>query len=238
MWFSVCAFLGVALAESALDRAFADRDTAPFAGLSYPLEATRLLPQMDDGRLVLTWTDAGEWSLVGGISKSVAPGDSRFTDFRPPVDSRYLRDGAQLSPAENAQVVVESPLAGLTREADEELGGPVPWFDAAVVDGRWIAVDVTHSGFFRTYVCLCRVSLDEAQLALLNATIAGWPHREHRYFAAFPWSVGPGGRIVVAHGPGRMRRYDETVVFGAFAKYVLRIVDPARGQGIPARPGF
>lgn len=229
----------------ALERAFSEHTCDPFSGLPYPLESTRLIIVDDTGKLVMGWTTREEWSLVGGISRSIPPGGTHFSDFRPPVDPRYTRDGAQLPASEQEKVVVESPLRGLMRECEEELTSdqeasvveiaalmsqtPLTWFLNKVRDGRWTGVLAVKSGSgvqrFKTHVCLCRITLTTAEIAQLNAEIAQYPNREHREFASFPWEIrthNDRGRVVRrihvdCKAGTRLRGYDEDIVFGLYA---------------------
>jgi len=254
------------LIPPALELVFSQRSVETFDGLPYPLESTRLILRLGDGRLVLSIAAAQkesarqesarqesarqesarqesarqesarqEYSLVGGISKSIAPGETVFSDFRPPIDTRYIVDGEQIWPEFQGLVRVESPLRGLVRECDEELTGghaargSIDWFLARVTNGHWTSVTVTkHDAVtnkpFRTYVCLACATLTEAEVGRLNADIAHYPQREHKEFVAVDWRI-EGGRIIVAlPAGGRLRHYDEHVVFGTFAADVLELM--------------
>ena len=227
----------------ALAAAFASGDVNPFPGLPYPLESTRLIIRVGD-KLALALTGRG-WSLVGGISKSVAPGDKHFSDFRPPVDRRYLVTAdRQLLPSEQEKVVVESPIRGLMREAEEELTSnwsadeerpavaeshpELAWLLDRIRSGKWTAVVSRKNRLpvvdYRTHVCLALIDLTKTELAALNATISEYPSREMGRFETFSYEVVQ-GRIEVGVPPSeRVRSYDADVIFGDYAATVLELL--------------
>jgi hypothetical protein len=227
----------------ALAAAFASGSTDPFKGLPYPLESTRLIIRVGE-KLALALTGRG-WSLVGGISKSIAPGDDHFSDFRPPVDRRYLVTAdRQLLPSEQEKVTVESPIKGLMRETEEELTSDwtateerqvsegdhpeLAWLLDRVRTGKWTAMIARKNRLpvidYRTHVCLALIDLTKTELAALNATISEYPSREMSRFETFTYSVVQ-GRIEVGVPAGeRLRTYDSEVIFGDYAETVLELL--------------
>jgi hypothetical protein len=233
----------------AMENVFAKRSCEPFSGLPFPLEGTRLIMRGEDGRLILSWTNRKEWSLVGGRSMSIAPGESDFSDYRAPVDARYVRDGKQLPTSDQIAVVVESPIGGLMREAREELmsdeiakkspnEGPalMSWLTDRIRNGRWTSSIAEKKNKtvaeFKTYLALGCVTLSTSDLARLNNDIAQYPLREHQRFESFDWSMSvlPDGskKITIAVPSGtHIRKYDDVYIFGIYADAVLSFLPSA-----------
>lgn len=203
---------------------FATQSLKPFTGLDLPLESTLLFPvHAKTGQLVMSWSSrttkgddgqpktAEDWALVGGKAESIYPGEKTFSDFRPPIDARLIKDGKQLSADEQGKVETESPIKCLIRETTEEITGKknglseedtkrFDWLASKIQKGVWTCVRSSKDGEydkvtkasikgFGSYTCLCRVDFTDDELARLNNDIAGYPNREHQFFRAHPWAV-------------------------------------------------
>lgn len=250
-----------ALLPPVLAAIFTNKSLKPFTGLDLPFESTLLFPvHAKTGQLIMSWSsrtgDDGQpkedWALVGGKAESQWPGDTKFTDFRPPIDARAIKEGRQFTPEEQGQVLVESPLTCLGREATEEVTGKkvlspedvkrFEWLTDKINNGIWTCVRASKDGVYdkasgasikgyATYTCLCRIDLTDEDLARLNNDIANYPNREHKFFRAFPWAVKDvevKGKqvphVVVNVDNGEVRKYNRDIMFKFYKNEISELL--------------
>ena len=177
-----------------------------------PVESTLLVPVVVDEygvkyQLVMSISqriDKGqekkELALVGGKTESMFSTDAKMLDY---ADSRFIKNGKQISEEECKQIIFENPKLSLAREVLEEITGNknvdisyykhLDWFVSKIINStadNWTVVTTNKQVKlsddskikFQTDMALCSILLTQEEVDKLNIDISKYSGREHIEF--------------------------------------------------------